>query len=114
MLNHYKSYALAYTLAPNLLQYRLQLTNGMPLSDYNKLLTVCILPFPIDLLHRPYNSVHTAEQRCDQSCSGQVTHACLAGQLNRNFNFSGNTQLFHVNWTPINKQRMPPVDRQEL
>jgi len=42
MLDQCNSYALACTLASDLLKYRLQLTNGMPLSDYDKLLTVCI------------------------------------------------------------------------
>ena len=61
MLDHYKSYALAYTLAPNLLQHHLQLTNVMPLSDYNKLLTVCIqvicLSMSISKFRRTSNAV---------------------------------------------------------
>ena len=80
MFDHCKSYASAYALVPDLLKYRLQLTNGMPLSDYNKLLTVYMicLSMSISSFRRSINAVcckviTRCFQRLDSRCQWNGT-----------------------------------------
>ena len=93
VLPNFMKFGVRYQLIDNHVSNFSRSVQGLQSSDTPK------LPFPIDLLRRPYNTVRTVMQHCDEFTSlAAVEHIPQASSVNC-FRFSPrNTVNVHASW----------------